>query len=307
LTLAGRSPELWLLFVVAIAALLLIDLLFIARKPSTSIKRSIWWSAATVAAAGLFGAVIWSYDGRPDALRFATGYLVEFSLSIDNLLVFIIVLHYFAVPVSSRPTVLKWGILGAIVMRGIVIAAGTAILREFHWVIYLFGGLLIVTAARMLIRPRDPKADLGRNPIVRLSRRILPISDGFAGKAFFVRTGGRLHATPLLLVVLVIEWTDLFFATDSIPAIFAITRDPFLIYTSNVFAIVGLRALFFVLAALLARAVYLRFGVATILILVGVKMLLADAVAVPTVVSLAVIVGVLGMSVLLSPRKTSRR
>jgi tellurite resistance protein TerC len=239
-------------------------------------------------------------DGRSDAELFATGYLVELSLSVDNLLVFIIVLDYFGVPANLQPTVLKWGILGAIAMRAIVVGAGTLILRELHWVIYVFGAVLLVTGVRMFTSRGEGEVDLDRNPVVRAARRLIPMSDRFAGDAFFVRSGGRWLATPLLLVVLVVEWTDLVFATDSIPAIFAITRDPFLVYTSNVFAVVGLRALFFVIAAMLGRFAYLRFGVATVLALVGAKMLLSAWIVVPSTISLVAVVLVLGGSVAVS-------
>ena len=305
--IAGHSAAIWLIFVATVVTLLAVDLGFAARVPTPSIRRSTWWSLTVVAVAALFCGVVWWYEGRAEALQFATGYVVEFSLSVDNLLVFIMVLHYFAVPAALQPTVLKWGILGAMAMRGIVIAAGTLILHEFHWVIYLFGGLLIVTAVKMLAKPDAADANLDRNPMVRAARRVLPVSERFDGNAFFVRANGKLLATPLLLVVLVIEWTDLVFATDSIPAIFAITRDPFLIYTSNVFAIVGLRALFFVLAAMLTRFVYLRFGVATVLLLVGAKMLLEKWVAVPSLASLAVIVAVLVIAVVASVATGNRR
>jgi tellurite resistance protein TerC len=305
--IAGHTPAIWLTFAATVVTLLVVDLALITRAQSLPVQRSAWWSLTVVTAAALFCAVVGLLEGRVDALQFATGYVVEFSLSVDNLLVFIIVLQYFAVPVASQPTVLKWGILGAIVMRAIVIGAGTLVLGEFHWVIYVFGGLLIMTAMRMLAKPGHAAANVGRNPIVRIARRVLPVSDRFAGDAFFVRVGGKLRVTPLLLVVLVIEWTDLVFATDSIPAIFAITRDPFLVYTSNIFAIVGLRSLFFVLAAMLARFVYLRFGVATVLMLVGAKMLLTRWVTVPSLVSLVVIVAVLGSAVILSAARHGRR
>ena len=304
--IVGHSPATWLIFAAIVVTLLVVDLALITRAPSLSVRRSFRWSLVVVAAAALFCAVIGLSSGRGAALQFATGYIIEFSLSVDNLLVFLIVLQYFAVPTASQPTVLKWGILGAIAMRAIVIGAGTLILREFHWIIYVFGGLLILTAVRMITTPGHGDVNLDRNPMVRIARRALPLSDRFAGDAFFVRIDGTLRATPLLLVVLVIEWTDLVFATDSIPAIFAITRDPFLIYTSNIFAIIGLRSLFFVLAAMLARFVYLRFGVATVLILVGAKMLLTRWLAVPSLVSLAVIVLVLGAAVVLSAARRDR-
>lgn len=298
-----HSMTTWLVFAAIVVILLVVDLMFIARAAPLSVRRSTWWSVTVIAVAVLFGVLIGSFDGRGAAVQFATSYVVEFSLSVDNLLVFMLVLHYFAVPVASQPTVLKWGIIGAIVMRGVVILAGTLVLRQFHWVIYLFGLLLLVTAGRMFATRGTADVDIDHNRILRLARRILPVSNRFAGTAFFVRSGGRLLATPLLLVLVVIEWTDLVFAADSIPAVFAITRDPFLIYASNVFAIVGLRALFFVLAAMLVRFVYLRFGVATVLALVGVKMLASTWVVVPSLLSLVVIVAVLGTAVILSAAK----
>ena len=303
--IAGHSTAIWLTFFAMIATLLGVDVALITQAPP-SIRRSAAWSLTVVVAALVFCAIVGISEGRTEALQFATGYIVEFSLSIDNLLVFIMVLQYFAVPPASHPTVLKWGILGAIVMRALVIGAGTLVLREFQWVIYVFGGLLILTAARMVATPDQAVGNLERNPIVRAARRILPVSDRFAGDAFLVRTGGKLFVTPLLVVVLVIEWSDLVFATDSIPAIFAITRDPFLVYTSNVFAIVGLRSLFFVLGAMLTRFVYLRFGVATVLLLVGAKMLLTSWVTVPSLVSLGVVVTVLGSAVGLSMARRER-
>ena len=298
--IAGHSPASWLVFAVTIAVLLIVDLALISRGARLTVGRATWWSLTVVVVAALFGVFIGVHDSRADAVQFATGYVVEFSLSVDNLLVFIMVLRYFGVPAAVQPTALKWGVLGAMVMRGIVIAAGSLILREFHWVIYLFGALLVITAVRMFAKPGDEDVDLEKLPLLRAARKVLPVSRRFDGNAFFVREGGRLLVTPLLLVVLVIEWTDLVFATDSIPAIFAITRDPFLIYTSNIFAIVGLRALYFVLAAMLTRFAYLRFGVATVLLFVGAKMLAAHWVTVPSLLSLGVIVVVLGASVVAS-------
>ena len=301
--IAGHSPAIWLIFVATVGTLLAVDLGIIGRIPALSVRQSAWWSLTVVAVAALFGGVVWQYEGRTEAVQYATGYVVEFSLSVDNLLVFLMVLRYFAVPVAAQPTVLKWGILGAILMRGLVIGAGTLILNEFHWVIYLFGALLIVTAVKMFATPGETDINLDRNPLLRAARRVLPVSDRFEGNAFVARVGGKRLVTPLLLVVLVIEWTDLVFATDSIPAIFAITRDPFLVFTSNIFAVVGLRALFLVLAAMLARFAYLRFGVAAVLLLVGTKMLLGGAIAVPPLVSLGVIVGVLATAIALSAWK----
>ena len=294
----------WLSFGAIIVVLLAVELGVLSRLRSISLRRSAWWSAAVIASAAVFGVVLLFTEGDAPAMQFATGYVVEFSLSVDNLLVFIMVLHYFAVPAALQPTAIKWGILGAVLMRALVIGAGTMILHKLSWVIYLLGALLIVTGIRMLFHAGDAQVRVERNPVLRLARRLLPITHEFSGRAFFVRRAGRLAATPLLLVLLVIEWTDLMFATDSIPAIFAITRDPFLVYTSNILAVMGLRALFFVLAAMIARFTYLRFGVAAVLVLVGAKMLIGRWATVSTGASLIVIVLVLGMSVAASMLRT---
>jgi tellurite resistance protein TerC len=296
--IVGHSLSIWLLFTATIALLLAADLIAARRRvrPPTT-REAAWWSAVVIAAAGLFCGLVWWRDGNAAAAQFAAGYLVELSLSVDNLLVFILVLNYFAVPASLQPTALKWGILGAIVLRAAMIGTGTLLLYEFHWVIYLLGVLLVITGIKMLARPDGQRAEPGNNLVMRTLRRLLPMADSFHADAFLVRVDRRWRVTPLLLVVLVIEWTDLVFATDSIPAIFAITRDPFLIYTSNIFAIVGLRALFFLLAGALDRYGGLRFGVAVILVLVGIEMLSSSWIHVSPEITLAVVAGVLGIAV----------
>ena len=301
--IAGQASWMWIVFVATIVALLAVDLGVVHRRVRAApVRDAAWWCLAVVVAAILFGALVWWHDGRDAAVRFASGYVVEISLSVDNLLVFILLLRYFAIPPDLQPTVIQWGILGAIVLRAIVVAAGTLLLRELSWVIYLLGGVLIFTGLRMVRReaPRDLAPE--RNFVLRAGRRFLPMTEHFHGGALVVSEGGRWLATPLLLVVLEIEWTDLIFATDSIPAIFAITRNPFLVYTSNIFAVAGLRALFFVLAGTLARFSNLRWGVAVVLVFVGVKMLVRPWVQVTPEVSLAVIAGVLCISVLASLR-----
>ena len=298
--LTDHATSSWLAFAAIVVVLLGVELGVISRVRVPTLRQSGWWSATVVAGAALFGLVLLLGEGRAPALQFATGYIVEFSLSVDNLLVFIMVLQYFAVPPALQPTAVMWGILGAIVMRGIMIGVGTLVLNELGWVIYVLGALLIVTGVKMLAQSSGASVQIDRNPLLRVARHVLPISDEFAGRKFFIRSAGKLMATPLLLVVLVIEWTDLMFATDSIPAIFAITRDRFLIYTSNILAIMGLRSLFFVLAAMIVRFTYLRFGVAAVLMLVGAKMLAAHWVIVPTGTSLVVIVLVLGAAVVAS-------
>jgi tellurite resistance protein TerC len=250
--------------------------------------------------------VLWR-EGTQPALEYITGYLIELSLSVDNLFVFLLIFSYFGVRAEAQPKVLKWGIFGAIIMRLIMIALGALLLDRFHWIIYLFGAILVVTGFRMFSQKEGEIVNLEKNPVVRLARRFLPMDGAYHGNRFFTRTtSGKLLATPLLLVVLVVEWSDLVFAIDSIPAIFAITRDPFLVYSSNIFAILGLRAMFFVLAGMLDKFAYLKPGVAFILVFVGLKMTLSGWIHVPTALSLAVIVLTLAAAVGLSIRRSAR-
>lgn len=298
----------WVGFTALVAALLVLDLAVLNRRAhALGMKEAVRWSGGLVLLALLFGLfMLWREGPRP-ALEYYTGYLIELSLSVDNLFVFILIFSYFGVPAAARPKVLKWGILGAIAMRFVMIALGALLLRRFEWIVYLFGAILVLTGARMLASKHE-RIEPERNPLVRLARRVLPFCSYYDGARFFTRGGraGRWMATPLLLVVLVVEWSDLVFAIDSIPAVFAVTRDPFIVYSSNVFAILGLRALFFVLAGMLDRFVYLKPGVALILIIVGLKMALSHWVEVPILVSLAVIVTILGSAVGLSIRRTAR-
>jgi tellurite resistance protein TerC len=269
-------------------------------------KEAMGWSLGLIAFALLFGLFILWREGTQHALEYYTGYLIELSLSVDNLFVFILIFNYFGVPAEAQPKVLKWGILGAIVMRLIMIALGALLLQRFEWIVYVFGGILILTGIRMLTQ-QEERVEPEKNPIVRLARRVLPFSSAYDGGKFVCRTGtGKRLFTPLLLVLLVIEWTDLVFAIDSIPAIFAVTRDPFLVFSSNIFAILGLRALFFVLAGMLDKFVYLKPGVALILMFVGIKMTLSHWLHVPTPASLAVIIAVLTGAVVLSLRRSAR-
>ena len=239
------------------------------------------------------------WRGPEPALQYLTGYLIEKALSVDNLFVFALVFGLFAVPSQYQHRVLFWGVLGALIMRGAFIAAGAALLHNFHWVIYVFGAFLVYTGIK-LARQKETAIAPERNPAVRLFRRFFPITDGYQGEHFFVRRAGRLLATPLLLVLIVVESTDLVFAVDSIPAIFAVTSDPFLVYTSNVFAILGLRSLYFLLAGALDKFYYLKAALAVILSFVGVKMLLTGVIEIPIVVSLAVIVALLVIAVIAS-------
>jgi TerC family integral membrane protein len=304
----GPHPTaVWLGFTGLVLALLVLDLGVLNRRShALTLKEAVSWSGGLVVLALLFGLFVFWREGAQSALEYYTGYLIELSLSVDNLFVFLLIFSYFSVRADAQPKVLKWGILGAMVMRLIMISLGALLLERFHWIVYVFGGLLMVTGIRMFTQ-RQETVNLERNPVVRLARRFLPLSDSYDGTKFFTRTAkGKLLATPLLLVLLVVEWSDLVFAIDSIPAIFAVTRDPFLVYSSNVFAILGLRALFFVLAGMLDKFVYLKPGVAFILVFVGLKMTLSAWVHIPTLLSLGVILATLTVAVLLSLRHSAR-
>ncbi|MDQ2670803.1 MAG: TerC family protein [Gemmatimonadota bacterium] len=302
-----HGPAVWLGFTGVVLLLLVLDLGVLNRRSHVlSFREAITWSASLVGLAHLFGLFLLWREGTGPALEYYTGYLIELSLSVDNLFVFILVFQYFGVPAVLQPRVLKWGILGALIMRAIMIGIGALLLERFSWIIFVFGGILIITGIRMF-RGTDEHIEPEKNPIVALARRILPFTGAYEGQRFFVKTvRGKLMATPLLLVLLVVEWTDLVFAIDSIPAIFAVTRDPFLVYSSNVFAIIGLRALFFVLAGMMDKFAYLKPGVAVILVFVGIKMLASHWVHIPTLLSLGVIILTLTVAVLLSLRAASR-
>jgi tellurite resistance protein TerC len=302
-----HGAAVWLGFTGLVAALLILDLGVLNRRSHVlSFKEALSWSLGLITFAHLFGLFIFWREGTQSALEYYTGYLIELSLSVDNLFVFILIFSYFGVSAEAQPKILKWGILGAIIMRFIMIALGALLLDRFEWIVYLFGAILIATGIRMM-RQQEEDVDLEKNPVVRLARRILPFSNYYDGTRFFTRRrSGAVLATPMLLVLIIVEWSDLVFAIDSIPAIFAITRDPFLVYSSNVFAILGLRALFFVLADMMDKFVYLKPGVALILIFVGLKMTLSHWLHVPTLLSLAVIVVTLAGAVLLSLRRIAR-
>jgi len=244
---------------------------------------------------------VWIYFnmGPTKALEFFTGYLIEESLSVDNLFVFILIFTYFNVDKAHQPKILKWGIIGALVMRGIFIFVGIGLIERFHWMVYVFGGLLLFTGIKMAF-DREQKIDPEKNPLVRLVGRFLPIAKKVQGDRFFIREKGKLVATPLFLALLVVESSDVIFAVDSIPAVLAVTRDPFIVYTSNVFAIMGLRSLYYLLANIMAMFVYLKLGISFILAFVGVKMLIADIYPIPIYFSLGVIVGVLAIAVITS-------
>ena len=291
------SLGLWIAFSVGVLVLLAVDLGLAQRanRPVTRTEAAVW-SVVWIGLALVFNAGIYYTSGSELALEFLAGYLIEKSLSVDNIFVFLLIFSYFSVPLAYQRRVLLWGILGALVMRGIFIAVGATLLHYFHWIIYVFGAFLIFTGVQML-RAGDEQTDPENNPVIRLVRRLLPVTDDYEEQRFFVRRQGKLFATPLLVVLLSVESTDLMFAVDSIPAIFAVTDDVFIVYTSNVFAILGLRALYFLIADVLDLFVYLRYGLGVVLGFVGVKMLLVDTYPIPIGVSLSVIAAVLTVAV----------
>ncbi|MCU0786299.1 MAG: TerC family protein, partial [Verrucomicrobia bacterium] len=292
---------LWIGFNVFILAMLALDLGVFHRKTHVvSLRESLTWTGVWMVLALVFNAGVWHYAGSQKALEFFTGYLIEKSLSVDNVFVFALLFSYFAVPAQYQHKVLFWGILGALIMRAIMIALGAALITKFAWILYVFGGFLILTGIKMIVK-REEEIHPERNPVVRLFKRLMPVTPGYRGDKFFVRENGIRMATPLFVVLLMVEFTDLIFAVDSIPAIFAVTKDPFIVYTSNVFAILGLRSLYFALAGVMYKFHYLKIGLGVVLSFVGVKMILAHtAWKIDTLVSLGVIVLILTTSVVWS-------
>ncbi len=303
----------WIGFVVFVVAMVLLDLGVFHRKAHVvSLPEALAWTAAWVALALAFNVLIyflyagdwlgWAdlpshrLTGKQAALQYLTGYLLEKSLSIDNIFVIAMIFSYFRVPLAEQHRVLYWGILGAVVLRGVMIAGGAALMARFDWIVYVFGALLLVTATKMLLTRHDT-IDPERNLAVRWLRKVYPISSQFDGGRFFTVVDGRRAATPLFLALILVETSDVMFAVDSIPAIFAITRDPFLVFTSNVFAILGLRSLYFALAGLMEKFRYIKLSLVFVLAYIGVKMLLVHHFPIPTGVSLAVICGILGVGV----------
>jgi tellurite resistance protein TerC len=294
------TPLLWAGFTLFVTAMLALDLGVFHRKAHVvRTREALGWSVVWIALALLFNAGVTRWFGPERGLEFLTGYLIEKALSVDNIFVFLVIFSYFAVPAAYQHRVLFWGILGAIVFRVVFILVGAVLLEAFHWVIYIFGALLIFTGVKLL-RSREESVHPERNPLLRLVRRVLPVAAGYHGQRFFVRLGGRLFATPLFLVLVVVEATDIVFAVDSIPAIFAVTRDPFIVYTSNIFAILGLRALFFLLSGIIGRFRYLKYGLGLVLAFVGLKMVGSDLYTVPIGLSLAVIATLIGGSIVVS-------
>lgn len=295
-----NQSTLWISFNMFVLLMLALDLgVFHRKSKEVKIKEALLWTCLWISLAFVFNVFVYYQFGEEKAFEFFTGYLIEKSLSVDNIFVIILIFSYFNVPSSYQHKVLFWGILGALVLRVIFILAGVELIHKFHWVIYIFGAFLVYTGIRITTQG-DIKIDPDKNPLVKLVRKIFPVTSAFEGDQFFVRREGALWATPLFLVVIVIEATDLVFAVDSIPAILSISEDAFIVYTSNVFAILGLRSLYFAVAGIEKYFIYLKYGLSAILIFVGLKMCLTDIYKVPIEISLAFIVLTLAMSVLAS-------
>jgi tellurite resistance protein TerC len=299
---------LWIGFNVFVLFMLALDLGVFHRKAHVvTFKESIAWTVVWVALAMLFNLGVWHYGGSEKGIEFLTGYVIEKSLSVDNVFVFALLFSYFAVPAQYQHKVLFWGIIGALVMRAVMIALGSVLITKFAWIIYIFGAFLILTGIKMIIK-RAEEIHPERNPVVRWFKKLMPVTSDYRQEKFFVRENGVLYATPLFVVLLLVEFTDLIFAVDSIPAIFAVTTDPFIVYTSNVFAILGLRSLYFALAGVMDKFHYLKVGLGFVLAFVGIKMLLGHSEwKIDTHLSLGVIVLILTTSVVASlvwPRKT---
>jgi len=296
----STHPYLWLGFNAFVLVMLALDLgVFHRRSHTVRVREALAWTGVWIVLAMIFNVGVWQFRGGEQGLQFLAGYLIEKSLSVDNLFVFLIVFSAFQVPAAYQHKVLFWGVLGALLMRGALIFAGGALLERFHWMIYIFGGFLVLTGIKLLVQ-KDEAPNLEKNIAVRLARRWFPMTTDYSGGRFFVREAGRRLATPLFLVLVTIEFTDLVFALDSIPAIFAVTPDPFIVYSSNVFALLGLRSLFFALAGVMTLFSRLKIGLALILAFVGVKMMIVEWVKIPIGVSLGVIGGILGLSVVAS-------
>jgi len=298
----------WVGFNVVVLAILALDLGVLHRRSEkVSLKEAATWSSVWVALSLCFAVAIYRTMGNQAGLEFLTGYLIEYALSVDNIFVFVLIFSYFGVPEKYQHRVLFWGIIGALVLRGVMIVVGSALVTQFSWILYIFGAFLVFTGLKMALQKDAAAYNPERDPILRLSRRLIPVTADYHGDKFFVQepdATGKLRwaATPLFIVLLIVDTTDVIFATDSIPAIFAVTRDPFIVYTSNICAVLGLRALYFLLASVVDKFVYLKLGLSLVLIFIGAKMLLEHFVQIPTVGSLGVVGAVLLASVLASLR-----
>lgn len=306
----GVSIAMWIAFWVIVLAALFIDLAVMNKhKGHVSIKEAAVMVSAWISLALLFGAAIWLFEGPHHALEFYTGYVLEYSLSIDNMFVFIMIFGYFAVPNELQPKVLLWGILGAVAMRFLFIFVGVQLISAFAWMIYVFGALLIITAIKMLMQKEDDKFDPSQSFILKVFKKIMPIKTDYHGENFFIKDNAKWFATPLFAALLVIEMSDVIFAIDSIPAILGITQDTFLVYSSNIFAIIGLRSLYFLLSGMAGKFPYLKYGISVILFFVGVKMIVSHFVKIPVPASLGIIIFILAVSMLASkffpPKETA--
>ena len=290
----------WVAFNIFVLVMLALDLGVFHRKAHViKIKEALIWSAAWITLALLFNLGVYFWRGPETALEFFTGYLIEKSLSVDNIFVFLLIFSYFGVPPLYQHKVLFWGILGALIMRAVFIAMGITLIEKFHWTIYLFGAFLILIGMKMAVQ-KERKIQPERNPLLRLFRRWVPVTEDYAEGRFVVKRAGRYLATPLFIVLVAVETTDIIFAVDSIPAILAITLDPFIVYTSNVFAILGLRALYFALAGVMELFHHLHYGLSAVLVFVGIKMLITDLYKIPVSIALSVVAGILLISVMAS-------
>jgi tellurite resistance protein TerC len=292
-----NSPPLWIGFLVGMVVLLAFDLRMASRRDhAQTFSEAVLWSTFWIAVSCAFGGWLWLRFGAEPGLEFFAGYLLEKSLSVDNLFVFVILFQTLKVPSEHQHRVLYWGVLGAVIMRGVFIFAGVTLVKHFHWIIAVFGAVLVFTAIKLAIGKDDEEEDPTNNPIVRWARKVIPMTPVIEGAHFFVRHGDKMLATPLFLAVIAAETADLIFALDSIPAVFAVTDDPFIVFSSNICAILGLRALYFVVAGALAKLKYLKPGLAGILLFVGMKMVLYRWVHLPTYVSLIIIASILGIA-----------
>jgi tellurite resistance protein TerC len=289
----------WILFTVFVLAMLGIDL-WVFHRPAHAIKfrEAVIWSLVWVVLAAAFAVLVYFWRGHDSAMEFTAGYIIELSLSVDNLFIFLLIFRYFKVPADHQHKVLFWGIVGALVMRAVFVVVGIGLIRQFHWILYIFGLFLLYSGAK-LFRKEDADIQPDKNPLLRLFRRWVPVTSDYEGDKFFVRRP-TLYATPLLVVLLVVETTDLIFATDSIPAVMGITLKPFIVYTSNIFAVLGLRAMYFVLAGMMDLFHYLHYGLALVLMFIGAKMLISYYYEIPTVWALSAVASVLLISVLAS-------
>ncbi|MDD5166495.1 MAG: TerC family protein [Candidatus Omnitrophica bacterium] len=301
---------LWVGFIIFILVMLALDLLVFHRKTrEVKVKEALLWSAFWIGLSLVFNLGVYIWGGRQMALEFLTGYLLEKSLSVDNIFVFLMIFSYFKIPHKYQHEVLFWGILGALIMRGAFIAGGIALIHNFHWIIYVFGGFLIFTGIKMVF-DKDKEVHPEKSLVLRFFNRVMPVTKVIEDGRFFIRASGRWFATPLFVVLLVVETTDVMFAFDSIPAILAITQKPFIVYTSNVFAILGLRALYFALAGVMQYFRYLNYGLSVILVFVGLKMLLADIYKIPISTSLLILAFILSVSIIASilwPKKADNK